>query len=195
VLTLEFVYDFVSVPCYLAWTQLSAITEESGAEIQLSPVFCGGIFKATGNPGPLVIPAKREWYAGDLMMWAAHYGVPLESNPHSPVQSLPLMRGAIIAEERGELEQYLKTMFEAVCVKALNMSDIKRVRETLNEASLDAATYFSQIERQDVKDRLRQSTDDAVVRGVFGVPTFFVGERMFFGQDRLEFVRKALGEA
>ena len=171
VLTLEFVYDFVSVPCYLAWTQLDAIAAESGSEIQLNPVFCGGIFKATGNPGPLVIAAKKEWYLGDLMLWAERYGVPLESNPHSPVQSLPLMRGAIVAEERGELEPYLTAIFEAVCLKALNMSDVDLVRETLDEAGLDAATYFSQIERRDVKDRLCQNTEDAVARGVFGVPT------------------------
>ena len=193
--TLEFIYDFVSVPCYLAWTQFDRIVAETGAELQLTPVFCGGIFKATGNAGPLVIPAKKEWYVQDLMMWAGHYGVPLEENPHSPVQSLPLMRGVIVAEERGERDAYIKAMFEAICLKSRNLSDADQVQLTLDEAALDSEIYFSEINRQDVKDQLRRNSEDAVERGVFGVPTFFIGARMFFGQDRLEFVKAALNEA
>jgi 2-hydroxychromene-2-carboxylate isomerase len=157
-------------------------------------VLCGGIFQAIDNPGPLVIPAKRDWIMGDYVMWAQHYGVAFALNPHAPVRTLPLMRGAFVAEERGELARYLKALFEAIWVDARNLSDADEVRQTLEGAGLDPDAYFTGIERADVKDRLRQNTDDAVARGVFGVPTFFVGERMFFGQDRLEFVKRALRE-
>ncbi|MFQ5954959.1 MAG: 2-hydroxychromene-2-carboxylate isomerase [Kiloniellales bacterium] len=189
---LEFLYDIVSVPSYLAWTQLPAVTKETRARLVQTPVFCGGIFQATGNLGPLGVPAKQKWYAGDLALWAKHLGVPLNSSPHWPIHSLPIMRGVFVAEERGELEVYLKTMFEANFIHARNLNEANEVRNTLVEAGLDADTYFAEIQRDDIKARLRKNTDDAVARGAFGVPTFFVGDQMFFGQDRLHFVKEAL---
>ncbi len=192
---LEFLYDIVSVPTYLAWTRIPALAEATGAEVVMTPVFCGAIFKAIGNEGPLGIPAKRAWYKGDMELWARHLGVPLKESPHWPVLSLPVMRGVFVAEERGERDAYLKAMFEANFLFARNLNEPDEVRSTLVEAGLDAEAYFAGIQRDDVKDRLRKNTDGAVARGAFGVPTFFVGERMFFGQDRLHFVKDALLES
>lgn len=192
---LEFIYDIVSVPSYLAWTQLPGVAKETGARILMTPVFCGGIFQATGNPGPLAVPAKQKWYAGDMALWARHLGVPLNPSPHWPIRILPIMRGVLVAEERGELDAYLRTMFEANFIHARNLSEADEVRNTLVEAGLDADTYFAEIQRDDIKDRLRSNTDEAVSRGAFGVPTFFVGDQLFFGQDRLNFVKQALQES
>lgn len=189
---LEFVYDVVSFPTYLAWTQLPTIAEEAGCRLRMTPVFCGGIFKSTGNPGPLSIPAKRKWYFDDLIMRAKHLDVPFVMNPHSPIQTLPIMRGVFVAEEREEMDAYVKTMFEAIWVHARNLNETDEIRTTLVEAGLDADAYFAEIQRDDIKSRLRKNTDDAVARGAFGVPTFFVGDQMFFGQDRLDFVQEAL---
>ncbi len=190
--TVEFVYDFVSVPCHIAWKSLDPMIKAIGAEVVMTPVLCGGIFKATGNSGPLGIPAKREWYVRDLALWARRRGVPLVSSPFLPIRSLPLMRGSFIAAERNETVQYVDAIFDSIYVRGRDLSDMMLVRETMNEAGLDADAYLQGIERADIKQKLLHNTEDAVARRVFGVPTFFVNNELFFGQDRLEFVVEAL---
>jgi 2-hydroxychromene-2-carboxylate isomerase len=193
--TVEFVWDFVSTPCYIAWKCLEPMVRAAGGEVLMTPVFCGGIFKAIGNPGPLVIPAKRAWYARDLAMWARRRGIPLVQGPHIPVRSLPLMRGAVLADERGEMRRYGDAIFEAIYVRQRDLSDMDLVRHTLREAGLEADAYARGMERADVKEKLTRNTERTVARGVFGVPSFFVGEELFFGQDRMEFVVEALQPA
>lgn len=188
----EFIWDFVSTPCYIAWKSIEPMVTVAGGEVIRTPVLCGGIFKATGNPGPLVIPAKREWYARDLEMWAKRRGVPLRVSPFMPVRSLPLMRGSLVADERGEGRQYCDAIFDAVYTQERNLNDMELVKQTLREARLDADAYLQGIERADIKQKLTRNTEEAVARGVFGVPSFFVGKELFFGQDRLEFVVEAL---
>jgi 2-hydroxychromene-2-carboxylate isomerase len=190
--TVEFVWDFVSTPCYIAWRCLEPMVEAVGGNVVMTPVFCGGIFKAVGNPGPLVIPAKRAWYARDLSMWARRRGVPLVQGPHIPVRSLPLMRGSLLAEERGELRRYGDAVFDAIYVRQRDLSDMGLVRQTLGDAGLDVDAYMRGVERPDLKEKLVRNTEHAVARGVFGVPSFFVGDELFFGQDRIEFVLEAL---
>lgn len=190
--SLEFLYDFVSAPSYIAWTQIDALAREENAQVTMTPVFCGGIFREIGNPGPLAIPAKLAWYVNDLMLWAKKRGVPLRPNPNAPIRSLPLMRGVFVAEERGELDRYMKAIWEATFVNSKNTSDPEVVKDVLNAVGIDFGSYLTEIEREDVKAKLRDNTDRAIRKGVFGVPTFFVGEALFFGQDRLEFVREAL---
>ena len=91
---LEFLYDFVSGPCYLASTQVGGIASAVGAELVLMPVLAGGILKATNNPGPLAVPAKAKWIAGDMLLWAGFYGVEFKPTPYFPIRTLPLLRGA-----------------------------------------------------------------------------------------------------
>jgi len=190
--TVEFVYDVVSTPTYIAWKCLAPMLLPLGADVRLTPVFCGGIFKATGNTGPLGIPAKARWYARDLMLWAKKRGVPLVLSPFLPIRSLPLMRGGVLAAERDETHAYLDAVFDAIYARARDLSDMGLVREALDDAGLDADAYLRGIERPDIKETLRHNTDHAVARGVFGVPSFFVKDELFFGQDRLLFVVEAL---
>ena len=190
--TVEFVYDFVSTPCHIAWKCLDSMVKAVGAEVVMTPVLCGGIFKAIGNPGPLVVPAKREWYARDLAMWAKMRGVNLVPSPYVPIRSLPLMRGSFVAAERNETFRYVDAVFDAIYARGCNLSDMKVVDETLIEAGLDAGAYLQGMGRDDVKQKLLNSTDSVIARGVFGVPSFFVNDELFFGQDRLEFVVEAL---
>ena len=190
--TVEFVYDFVSTPCHIAWKSLDSMIRAIGAEVVMTPVLCGGIFKAIGNPGPLAIPAKREWYARDLMMWAKRRGVNLVSSPYIPIRSLPLMRGSLVAAERNETFRYVDAVFDSIYVHGRDLSDMKVVEETLKDAGLDANAYLQGIECADIKQNLLRNTEEAVARRVFGVPTFFVNNELFFGQDRLEFVVEAL---
>jgi len=190
--TVEFLYDFVSTPCHIAWKCLEPMVEAVGGRVVMTPVFCGGIFKAVGNPGPLVIPAKREWYARDLAMWARRRGVTLVQSPFIPIRSLPLVRGSLVAAERDETSRYVDAVFDAIYVHQRNLSDMAIVKATLEEAGLNVQAYQEGIERPDIKQTLVRNTENAVARGVFGVPSFFVKDELFFGQDRLEFVVEAL---
>ena len=190
--TLEFYFDYGSPYSYLADTQVEAIAKRTGATLERKPMLLGGVFKATGNSSPAEQPLKSKWSTFDMPMWARHYGVPFQRNPHFPVNTLALMRGAAAAELDGTFEIYHPAMLRAMWVDGRNLNDMKEVAAVLAAAGLDAAHIAKRIQDQDVKDRLKATTDEAVARGVFGAPTSFVGEMMFFGNDRLPFVEKAL---
>jgi 2-hydroxychromene-2-carboxylate isomerase len=190
--TLEFYFDYGSPYSYLADTQVEAIARRTGSTLVRKPMLLGGVFKATGNHSPIEIPAKSKWSAFDMPMWAHHYGVPFQRNPHFPVNTLALMRGAAAAQIDGVFETYHPAMFKAMWVDGRNLNDIKEVAAVLGAAGLDAQKFGRRIQDQDVKDRLKETSDAAVARGVFGAPTAFVGDMMFFGNDRLPFVEMAL---
>lgn len=190
--TLEFYYDYGSPYSYLADTQVEAIARRTGAALARRPMLLGGVFKATGNASPMTVAAKSRWAAFDMPMWARHYGVPFNPNPFFPVNTLALMRGAAAAQIDGFFERYHPAMYKAMWVDGVNLNDMAEVAKVLTAAGLDAAKIGRRIQDQDVKDRLKATTDEAAARGVFGAPTCFVGDMMFFGNDRLPFVEMAL---
>jgi 2-hydroxychromene-2-carboxylate isomerase len=190
--TLEFYYDYGSPYSYLADTQVEAIAKRSGATLVRKPMLLGGVFKATGNASPMTVELKSKWSAFDMPMWAKHYGVPFQRNPFFPVNTLALMRGAAAAQIDGLFERYHPALYKAMWVDGRNLNDIGEVAKVLTAAGLDAQKFGNRIQDQDVKDRLKATTDEAVARGVFGAPTSFVGDMMFFGNDRLPFVEMAL---
>jgi 2-hydroxychromene-2-carboxylate isomerase len=190
--TLEFYFDYGSPYSYLADTQVEAIAKRTGAELVRKPMLLGGVFKSTGNSSPAEQPQKSKWSAFDMPMWAKHYGVPFQRNPFFPVNTLALMRGATVAQIDGVFAKYHPAMFKAMWVDGRNLNDIKEVVAVLAAAGLDAQKIGNRIQDQDVKDRLKATTDEAVSRGVFGAPTSFVDGMMFFGNDRLPFVEMAL---
>jgi len=190
---IEFFFDVGSPASYLAYTQLPALAADCGAAIDWRPMLLGAVFKETGNSSPVAIPAKRRWVIGDLKRWAAHYGVPFEINPHFPVNTLQLMRGAVgyQARQPADFARYVDLVFRALWVEGRKLDDPAVLAQTLAEAGLDAAQFLTMAADPQVKDALAGHTAEAVRRGVFGAPTFFVGTDMFFGQDRLAFVRQA----
>lgn len=190
--TLEFYYDYGSPYSYLADTQVETIAKRTGAALVRKPMLLGGIFKATGNASPMTVPLKSKWSASDMPMWARHYGVPFRPNPYFPVNTLTLMRGAAAAQLDGFFERYHPAIYRAMWVDGRNLNDMTEVAKVLTEAGLDAARVGQRVQDQDVKDRLKATTDEAVARGVFGAPTCFVDDTMFFGNDRLPFVELAL---
>lgn len=190
--TLEFYFDYGSPYSYLADSQVEAIAQRAGATLARKPMLLGGVFKATGNVSPMTVELKSKWSAFDMPMWATHYGVPFNRNPFFPVNTLVLMRGAAAAQLDGVFERYHPAMFKAMWVDGRNLNDMKEVAAVLTAAGLDAAKFGQRVQDQDVKDRLKSTTDDAVARGVFGAPTVFVEDKMFFGNDRLPFVELAL---
>ena len=190
--TVEFWYDVQSPTAHLAYWRLKQIAARTGAAIDYRPMLLGGVFKATGNRTPVNVKAKGKWMFFDMSNYARKYDVPLRPNPYFVFSSLPLMRGAILAQERGELDRYNDTIFYGIWRDAKNLGDPAVIVETLNEAGLDASAYVEGIQQQAVKDKLIANTEEAVGKGAFGAPTFFVGGKMWWGQDRLDWVEEEL---
>ena len=188
--SIEFFFDYGSPASYLAYTQMPGLAQRSGATILYRPMLLGGVFKATGNQSPITIPAKGAWMMSDLARFAKRYGVPYVLNPHFPINTLNLMRGAIAAEQEGRLVPYSDTIFRAIWVDQKRMEDPIVIAEVLRAAGFDPAAIMAAIGTAEVKDKLKAVTEAAVARGVFGAPTFFVGKEMFWGQDRLHFVEE-----
>jgi len=186
----EFFFDLGSP----AWTQLPRICAAKGAELVFRPMLLGGIFQATGNASPATVPAKGRYSAIDLGRFAHRYGVPLVMNPHFPINTLQLMRAVTGVQMRQpeRFEPFLTQLFNALWVEALNLNEPTLVGRTIIRAGFSIEEVLALTNDPDVKAQLRSTTDEALERGVFGAPTMFVGDEMFFGQDRLVFVEEAL---
>ncbi|WP_193098414.1 2-hydroxychromene-2-carboxylate isomerase [Burkholderia sp. Z1] len=191
---IDFYFDFGSPTAYLAWTQLPGIAADHQAELVFKPVLLGGIHKATNNASPATIPAKSAWMRKDLERFARKYGVRFAYNPYFPINTLVLMRGATGTQMRDEalFQRYVDAMFRAMWETPQNLGDMETLQKVLRDADLDPRLLYEITQDQSVKDKLKADTEAAVARGLFGAPTMFVGEHMFFGQDRLDFVRDAL---
>jgi 2-hydroxychromene-2-carboxylate isomerase len=189
----EFHFDFGSPYSYLAYKALPAIAAAHAADIVWRPMLLGGVFKATGNHSPAETPAKGKWLQHDLQRWAQRYSVAFNHNPYFPVNTLTLMRGAVGMQTQGPIfHKYMDAIFHAMWGEPRNLDEPDTLAAVLRHAGIDADSFHTLINDPAVKERLKKNTEEAVARGVFGAPTFFVGEEMFWGQDRLEFVAEAL---
>ena len=185
---IEFFYDYLSPFSYLADTQLSALAKRTGAEIAYRPILMGAIMKNVGNAGPLSIPSKAAYNIAEFQRWAKRYGVPAQFSPYFPFNTIRIVRGALAAQLVGRFAEFHSAAFRAIWEQAQDLSKEEALRRLLNEARIDPAL----IEGDDIKNRLRANVDEAVERGAFGAPTFFVNGEMFWGNDRLDFVEEAL---
>ena len=190
----EFWFDVGSPYSYLAAKALPAIAQAAGATVSWRPMLLGGVFKATGNQSPMVVPAKARWTAQDLERQAARIGVPFRLNPHFPINTMVLMRGAAGYAMRGDraLAPYLDAVFRAMWVDGRDLGDPAQAASVLADAGIDPVAFEALVADPQVKDKLKRDTEEAVSRGVFGAPSFFVGDQLFWGQDRLEAVAAAL---
>ncbi len=192
--TVDFYFDFGSPAAYLAYTQLPKLASDTGASVVMKPMLLGGVFQATGNRPPISVPLKGSYLFQDLNRYAKHYSVPFNMNPHFPINTITLMRAASGLQSHNDVrfDLYCATIFKAIWVNSRNMNDLAVVGSVLHEAGFDGAAMLALSSLQEVKDLLKAQTQAAVDRGIFGAPTFFVGNEMFWGQDRLDFVRDAL---
>jgi len=190
----EFFFDVGSPFSHIAWRALPEIAARNGAEIVWRPILIGGIFKATGNVSPMTVPAKGSYSTIDLYRWAEYYGIPFKMNPHFPINTLPLMRGAtaMLMRSPKALETYLDAIYPAMFEQPVNLGDVQEIGKVLARAGIDPQALLAEIGTDAVKDKLKADTEEAVARGIFGAPTFFVGKDMYWGQDRLMFVERAL---
>ena len=198
--SIDFIFDFGSPNAYLAWKVLPAIAAWTGAEVNLIPCLLGGIFKATNNASPMVrfgdVKGKLAYEALETRRFVARHGLTaFKSNPHFPVNTLMIMRGFIAARRAGVGEPYLAAVEAAMWEAGEKMDDPEVVRRVLDAAGLDGAGLIEATQDPEVKAELVANTEAAVERGVFGIPTFFVGDEMFFGKDRLGQVEEAAVQA
>jgi len=191
----EFFFDYGSPWSYIANSRLPAIAARTEAVIVYRPMLLGGVFKATGNRSPAENPveSKQLYGAVDLRRWAARAKVPFQRNPHFPINTLQLMRLAVAAQKSLVFPTFHDALWPAFWADARNLGDPNEVRKVLEIAGLDNEGLNAGAQTPEVKEELKATTEEAVSRGAFGAPTFFVGDEMFFGNDRLEFVEEALG--
>ena len=194
---IDFIFDFGSPNGYLSWKVLPQIAAKHGAQINLVPCLLGGIFKAANNRSPMEafgeVKGKLAYENLETQRYVKKHGLgAFRMNPHFPVNTLLIMRGLIAARRIGVGDRYLETMLSAMWERGLKMDDPEVVKATLDEAGLDGAGLLAATQDPEVKAELVANTEAAVARGVFGIPTFFVGKEMFFGKDRLAQVEEAL---
>ncbi len=192
--TVEFFFDVGSPTTYLAWTQLPGIAERHGAELVYRPMLLGGVFKVTGNVSPAAVPLKGLYTRKDMQRYARRYGVPLKQNPHFPVNTLNCMRLLTAALNTPQWDTMLRALFEGMWLRERKLDELDVLGATLREAVLDPEEWAARAQQPEVKDALKKTTEEAVSRGIFGAPTMFVGDEMFFGQDRLDWVEEELSK-
>jgi 2-hydroxychromene-2-carboxylate isomerase len=195
--TLEFLFDFGAPNGYLAWKVLPPLLERTGAELVLTPILLGGVFKATNNRPPIMayaeVPAKWAYEQLELQRFVTAHGLDrFRLNPHFPVNSLTLMRMAMVAQTDGGLPRFIDAAYAAMWEDGHNMADPEVIAEVLTTAGFDAASLLARAQEPAAKEALAANTQAAIDRGVFGVPTFFIGDEMFWGKERLAQVEAAL---
>jgi len=186
----EFVFDFASPNCYLAYKALGSYPGLASADIQLTPCLLGGIFKATGNQPPMAafagVKGKLDYEMLEIRRFCAAHGLDkFTFNPHFPINTLALMRGLIAAEIENCKTPYIEAVLAAMWEDGKNMNDPALFVAVLTDAGLDADMLLAKSQSPDVKQKLIDNTADAVARGVFGLPAFFIADEMYFGKDRL----------
>lgn len=189
--TIEFIFDFGSPNAYLSHRVLPGIAERQGATIKLTPCLLGGIFKLTGNQAPMMafanVKGKLAYDRVEMARFIAkHHLVKFRLNPHFPVNTLLLMRGLVAAQHLGIEQAYLETALCAMWEDGIKMDDPEEFVKAFDRVGLEGQAILEKTQDPTVKAELMTNTEAAATRGVFGIPTFFVGDEMFFGKDRLD---------
>jgi 2-hydroxychromene-2-carboxylate isomerase len=198
-LKVEFQFDFGSPNAYLAELVIPSIERRTGVKFEYVPVLLGGIYKATGNMSPADslrgIKNKPEYQALETQRFLRRYNITkFRQNPFFPVNTLMLMRGGVAAQFEGMFEPYFRAAYHHMWEEPKKMDDLEVFRAAFRSSGIDIDRLIARAQQDDVKKRLIDLTTDAVNRGVFGSPTFFVGKEMFFGKDQLRDVEESILE-
>lgn len=196
-MTPEFLFDFGSPNAYLAHKVIPQIEARTGATFAYVPVLLGGVFKLTGNQPPMVafggVKNKLAYEQLEMRRFIETHGLTqFQFNPHFPINTVAIMRGAVAAKEMGVLVPYVDAVFHHIWEAPKKMDDPAVITAALSESGLDAEAFMTRAQAQAVKDQLRDNTEGAVGRGVFGSPSFFIGDELYFGKDRLGDVEAAI---
>lgn len=196
----QFLFDFGSPNAYLAHQVIPGIEARTGARVDYVPVLLGGLFKLANNRSPMEanadIPLKRAYDMLEIRRFVSRHGLTaFRLNPHFPVNTLQIMRGAVAAQRLGCFERYVNAVFASMWERGADMADPAVIAAELQAAGLDAAALMAAAQQPEVKQALLDNTQQAHARGAFGSPTFFVGDDMYFGKDRLRDVEEAITAA
>ena len=186
----DFFYDLGSPYSYLASTQLEGIEARTGVAARLFPITLGGLRKTTGHQLPPA--AQLRYMAEDTARWAKQYGVPMQIPKAFPASTIKALRATLAADRLGKQREAMRALFHTYWGEGNDLSDAAVLARVLGAAGLDGAALVKATDEEEIKDLLRRNTSLALDRGVFGVPTFFVGERSFWGNDRMQFVEAEL---
>ena len=190
--TIEFLFDVGSPTTYMAHRRLPAILARTGATVDYQPILLGGVMKATGNAPPGMVIPRGKWMAIDMARYAKRENIPLAMNPYFPINTMVMMRMLTAAKGTADFAPLLDLLFVAMWEQQRNMADPAELAAVLSAAGFDPAVWLEKANDPAVKAALVAATERAVERGVFGAPTFFVGDEFFFGQDRLDWVEAEL---
>lgn len=194
---IEFLYDFGSPNSYLLHKVLPGLAARHGVELTYVPILLGGVFKATNNQSPMTafaaVTGKLSYQTRQIARFVDRYGLNFAMNPHFPINTLHLMRGAVHAQGKPWETAYIDTIYDAMWVDSANLGDPEVIGRVLTAASLPVEEIMSATQSAEIKQGLIDSTDAAVARGAFGSPTMFVGDEMFFGKDSLDEIEWYLG--
>ena len=189
---IEFFFDYASTYSYLAHLEIEALATRHAAELVYRPMVLGFVFKATGNSMPAAVPAKAAYMVHDVRRWVRHYGVPFHMPSVFPTNTIRALRCAVAALDEGTFLAYHHAVMKAYWANDQDIGDADVLTSIATSAGLDGPRLIARAEDPGVKATLKANTDDAIARGVFGAPTFFVGDEMFWGNDRLHFVAETL---
>ena len=195
--SVEFYFDLGSPYSYLAYYRLLQMAEQQEIQVVYKPILLGGVFKATGNRSPIEVPVKGVYSILDMQRWAEYYQIQMQMNPHFPMNTLTLMRilTGVQLLHLEKFEQVLKLLFDAMFGTPQNLNEPTVLAEVLKPSGFSVEDIMSMVQSEVVKQKLITETEQAIQRGIFGAPTFFVGDEMYWGQDRLHFVEQALNKA
>ena len=186
----DFFFDFISPYSYLAHKQIRNIEYQYKIEINYMPILLGGLLNLAEIKAPAFIPSKAKFMIKDCKLFAEKLNIKFKFNSYFPIQSLNLMRGVLIARKENKTSLYIDKFFDACWKDGLNLNDQKIVDKILEDLNFNLETFKLKISEQKIKDELKKRTKDAYLKGVFGAPSFIINNKMFWGQDRLEFVLK-----
>ena len=187
---LEFYFDFISPYSFLAHKQIREMENKEGVKVIYKPVLLGGLHNLHGIKAPAFIPAKAKHMVRDCKLIAEKNNIRFKFNSYFPIRSLNLMRGVLVAEEDNIKKYYIDSIFNTIWQDGLNMNDTIVIQKILQNLNINPKTFSLRTTSSLIKDLLKKKTNDAYEKGVFGAPTFLVNNKIFWGQDRIEFALK-----
>ena len=186
----DFYFDFVSPYSFLAHKEIRKIEDRIKIKITYKPMLLGGLHNLHGIKAPAFIPAKAKHMVRDCKLIAERNSVKFKFNTYFPIKSLNLMRGVLVAEEDNIKNHYIDSIFNTVWQDGLNMNDDNIIQKVLKNININPTTFFLRSTSSSIKDSLRKKTSEAYEKGIFGAPTFVSNNKIFWGQDRIEFALK-----
>jgi len=186
----EFYFDFSSPYTYLAHKQIRKIEKENSIKIRYMPILLGGLFKLAGIKANVDIPAKGKYMIRDCKLFAEKYNIVFKFNSYFPILTLSLMKSVLVAEKKGFAQNFIDEVFDAIWIDGLNLNDNSIVEKLMKNLDINPRNFLLESGENEIKEDLKKRTEDAFNKGIFGAPSFMVNNKIFWGQDRLEFVLK-----